>query len=68
MLLIPATVRRLREEGREEVRAEWEEQFKQYQATQEEAWAELEAWYKRQQEAHASGREFTEPPPSRKTS
>ena len=76
MLLIPATVRRLRAEGREEgrmkgreeARTEWEAWFKQYQETQEEIWAEWEAWYKRHQEAQASGQEFTEPPPQRKAS
>ena len=62
MLLIPATVRRLRAEGREEGRVKGREEGR------EQAMAEWEAWYKRQQEAQANGQEFTEPPPQRKVS
>ena len=65
MLLIPATVRRLRAEGREEGRVEGRVEGREEGRVEgrEEERAEWEAWYKRQQEAQASGREFTEPPP-----
>ena len=57
MLLIPAAVRKLRNEGREEGRNEGRKEGR------EEANAEWVAWFERYREAEASGQDFTEPPP-----
>ena len=52
MLLIPAAVKKLKEEGRREARQEVN--------------AEWEAWLKRRDEAQANGQPFDEPTPSQR--
>jgi hypothetical protein len=54
VLLIPQTIRKIREEGRKEGREEGQRELQQQ-------WL---AWYQRQQAAARDGRPFTEPPPA----
>ena len=52
MLLIPATVKELKEEGAREARRELN--------------AEWETWLRRRDEAQTNGQSFDEPPPSQR--
>ena len=62
VLLIPARIRQLKEEGRKEGREEGrEEGRKEGQESERQQWL---AWYERQQDAFREGRLFEEPPPA----
>jgi predicted transposase YdaD len=56
VLLIPAAVKKLKEQGRQQGRVE---------GRQEER-AEWDAWLRRRNEAEANNRPFDEPPPSQR--
>ncbi len=56
VLLIPAAVKKLKEQGRQQGRVE---------GRQEER-AEWEAWLQRRNEAEANNQPFNEPPPSQR--
>jgi hypothetical protein len=58
VLLIPAAVRKILEQGREQGREEGREKGRQEER------AEWEAWLERRKEAEASNVPFNEPPPS----
>ncbi len=60
VLLIPAAVKKLKEEGRQEGRQEGRREARQ------ELNAEWEAWLRRRDESQANGQSFDEPPPSQR--
>ena len=70
MLLIPAAVRKIleqgREEGREEIRRQRREEGREagYAEGRMEERAKWEAWLKRLEDAEANQVPFSEPPPS----
>ncbi len=70
VLLIPARIRQLKEEGRKEGRKEGREEVrKEARGKGRKEGRELErqrwlSWYERQQDALREGRPFDEPPPA----
>ena len=64
VLLIPRTVRKLKNEGRAEGRAEGRVEGRVEGRAEERA--EWEAWLKRREKAEAANEPFDEPPPSRR--
>ena len=60
MLLIPAAVKKIMEQGRQEGREQGRQEGRQEER------AEWEAWLRRRNEAEANNLPFNEPPPSQR--